>query len=673
MQSEKTMMEGGNNLKLLDYFKDLFSNKNPIDDKLTENSYYNTVEVEEVVSFLKKEFKRRQEDRRPFELQWILNMNFLNNNQYCDINLTAGEVSQISRDFEWEEREIYNHIAPIYETRLAKLCKIAPSPHVIPANSSTKSQAAAKMSKCILEGVDKDQDMQKKRATATAWSELCGCVFYGDRWESGEGRPLFYDENGNIIHEGNLEKDVITAFEIFPDSSFSQGITGCESIIRAKAIKVNSIYDRWGVRVKGREVDVFTLDQTNVGVGGFNRNSVVSQFKSTKIEKAEIVIEYMELPNRRHPKGLHIIMAGDKLLHYGEFIYRVGNDGKYGFPLVMQVCVETPGRFWPVSIIERLIPIQRSFNALKNRKKDILNRKAIGNWAVEDDGNVDVDDLEEEGFYPGKIHFYSRGGKPPQEIQNRSSITDFDVEEQRLLDEFTTISGVSPFASQSLPPTGSNSGATLEKIKESDDTRIGLTAENINIAAIASYKIDLRMYRQFAKTPRLLRHVGKNDEVQIIEWQASDLTSDDIIIEKEDELSQTPAQRRQMVLDLLQYKLFSNDTDPKIRNKVINQLQMGDWENVDDIEDAHVSRALRENMFIKQGKPIQVKEYDMHDLHIQEHNRWRLDVDFEEFESTHPELAQAFNQHVAEHEALAQQKVQQLIAIQQGQQLQQAQ
>lgn len=657
-------------MKIIDYFMEFFKNKRPIESQLIENHYPDT--VEEVVTFLQKEFKKRQEERRPYELQWILNMNFLNNNQYCDISIDLGQVAQICRDYEWEEREVYNHIAPIYETRLAKLCKVAPSPHVIPANASTKAEATAKMSKCILEGIDKDQEMEKKRAVATAWSELCGCCFYGDRWEMGGGRPIFYDENGNMIHEGELEKDVITPFEIFPDSSSSQGVKGCKSIIRAKAMKVDDIYDRWGIEVKGKDVDVFSLDQTNVGVGGFNRNSVVSQFKSTKIEKAEIVIEYMELPNRRHPQGLHIIMAGDRLLHYGDFIFRVGTDGKFGFPLVMQVCIETPGRFWPVSIVERLIPIQRSFNALKNKKKEILNRKAIGNWAVEDDGNVDVEDLEQEGMYPGKFHIYPRGGKPPQEIVNRSTITDFDVEEQRLLDEFTTISGVSPFASQSLPPTGSNSGATLEKIKESDDTRIGLTASNINIAAVESYKIDLRMYRQFAKTPRLLRHVGKNNAVQIIEWQSSDLTSDDIIIEKEDELSQTPAQRRQMVLDLLQYKLFSNDTDPKVRNKVINQLQLGDWENVDDIEDSHVNRALRENMLIKQGKPITVKPYDMHDIHIQEHNRWRLDVDFEEFESTQPELAQMFNQHVADHEALAQQKVQQLMAMQQGQQLQQA-
>jgi len=587
-------------------------------------------------------------------------------NQFCDINLDMSEVMQINKDYEWEEREVHNQIAPIYETRLAKLSKIMPSPFVLPADASTKAESTAKMSKCILMGVDKEQEMEKKRALATAWSELCGCCFIADRWETDNGRAIF-NFDGNDFHEGNLEKDVVNAFEIFPDSPFSQGIKGCGSIIRARAMNIDDIYDRWGIKVTGRSIDVFTLDQTSTGTGGFNRNSVVSQYATTLVEKSEIVIEYMELPNRKRPQGLHIIIAGDTLLHYGEFIYKVGTDGKYGFPLVMQVCVESPGRFWPVSVVERLIPIQRNYNAVKNKKQEILNRKAIGNWAIEDDGNVDVEDLEEEGMYPGKIHTYPRGGKSPQEIVNRSTTTDFDTEEVRLLEEFVTISGVSTFASQSATPTGNNSGTALEKIKESDDTRIGLTAANINMAAIESYKIDLRMYRQFAKTPRLLRHVGKNNEIQIIDWQASDLTSDDIIIGKTDELSQSPAQRRQMVLDLLQYKLFSNDVEPRIRSKVISLLELGDWENADDIEDLHINKALRENMLAKQGNVLAPKEYDMHDLHIQEHNRWRLDVEFEEFEQQQPQIAELFNAHVAQHEIFIQQKAQQAMMMQQAQ------
>jgi hypothetical protein len=241
------------------------------------------------------------------------------------------------------------------------------------------------------------------------------------------------------------------------------------------------------------------------------------------------------------------------------------------------------------------------------------------------------------------------------------------MEERSLEDLFYKISGVSPFASQSAPPTGVNSGTAMEKIRESDDTRIGLTAENINTAAIKRYKICLRLYRQFVAGPRLVRYVGRNEEVEVMDWLASDLISDDVVVEKEDDLAQTPAQRKQMVLDLLQYKLFSQDVDPRTRSRVISLLELGNWESTDDVEELHIIKARRENRGIMESTLPNFKDYDIHLIHIQEHNRFRLDVEYEEFEQVNPELAMLFDAHVKQHEQLEQMKMQQLMAQQSAQ------
>jgi hypothetical protein len=241
------------------------------------------------------------------------------------------------------------------------------------------------------------------------------------------------------------------------------------------------------------------------------------------------------------------------------------------------------------------------------------------------------------------------------------------MEERSLEDLFYKISGVSPFASQSAPPTGVNSGTAMEKIRESDDTRIGLTAENINTAAIKRYKICLRLYRQFVAGPRLVRYVGRNEEVEVMDWLASDLISDDVVVEKEDDLAQTPAQRKQMVLDLLQYKLFSQDVDPRTRSRVISLLELGNWESTDDVEELHIIKARRENRGIMENALPNFKDYDIHLIHIQEHNRFRLDVEYEEFEQVNPELAMLFDAHVKQHEQLEQMKMQQLMAQQSAQ------
>ncbi len=63
-------------------------------------------------------------------------------------------------------------------------------------------------------------------------------------------------------------------------------------------------------------------------------------------------------------------------------------------------------------LVARLIPLQRAYNAIKNRKYEFLNRFATGILVVED-GSVDVDELQEEGLAPGKVIVYRQGSVPP--------------------------------------------------------------------------------------------------------------------------------------------------------------------------------------------------------------------------------------------------------------------
>ena len=88
---------------------------------------------EDLVKEVLDDFKTRQQERKSFETQWELNMNFLMGNQYCSIG-PSGEVEEYDKQFYWQEREVYNHIAPIIESRLAKLINMKPTMTVVPAS-----------------------------------------------------------------------------------------------------------------------------------------------------------------------------------------------------------------------------------------------------------------------------------------------------------------------------------------------------------------------------------------------------------------------------------------------------------------------------------------------------------------------------------------------------------
>lgn len=64
-------------------------------------------------------------------------------------------------------------------------------------------------------------------------------------------------------------------------------------------------------------------------------------------------------------------------------------------------------------LVDLLVPLQREYNAIKNRRTEYLNRATIGIMLVED-GSVDIDELQEEGVAPGKIIIYRQGSNVPK-------------------------------------------------------------------------------------------------------------------------------------------------------------------------------------------------------------------------------------------------------------------
>lgn len=77
---------------------------------------------EDIIESVKRDFERCVEARRPFEAQWRLNINFVMGNQYCTAT-AAGEIEDVERDYYWQEREVFNHIAPLVETRRQSLTR----------------------------------------------------------------------------------------------------------------------------------------------------------------------------------------------------------------------------------------------------------------------------------------------------------------------------------------------------------------------------------------------------------------------------------------------------------------------------------------------------------------------------------------------------------------------
>ena len=615
--------------------------------ELKEQNYYE----EDLVREILEDFKKRQQERKSFETQWELNMNFLMGNQYCCIG-PSGEVEEYDKQFYWQEREVYNHIAPVIEARLAKLLSLKPNMTVVPASGDDRDVKTAKLSKKIVDSVYNKLCVSGIISEANNWSEVCGTSFYKITWNSEKGSVLSMNENEKI-YNGEVEVTVCPPFEIYPESSSCSDIANCKSIIHAKAYHVDDIKKIWGVDVKGEDIDVFSLDNVQA-IGGYGYFGNVSKVVNGVRNNYAIVIEKYESPSVDFPNGRLIIIAGDKLVHISELPYYNGNEGERAFPFIKQTCIEHPGCFWGSSIIERLIPIQRSFNTLKNRKHEFMNRLSMGVLTVED-GSVDVDNLEDDGLSPGKVLIYRQGANPPKFMNFDRVPIDFSTEENMLLNEFTYVSGVSDLLRNSVANYSNMSGVALQVLVEQDDTRISITADKIREAIKGMAKQVLRLYRQFATVPRLTKIVGDNGDIEVFYFTASDISSDDIIFETGNEVGETVAQKRSMVFDLLNAGLLHDENGKlsnRMRVKALDLLGFGVWENAQDINDLHLKKASNENLKFMEGKILEPLEVDDHDIHITEHTALLLGSEFGKKAEKNNKLIENVLQHIRLHKKM---------------------
>ena len=574
--------------------------------------------VEEVYA----DFRRRQEERRSLERGWQLNMNFLSGNQYCGIN-ALGELEEEGRDYVWQEKRVFNCIAPIVDTRCAKLSRIRPRLAVRAASDDEGDRRAAQLASAILSAMNEDCDMDAVISRATMWSETCGTAFYKTVWDSSAGAGIGNTQEGETVREGGVKVCAVSPFEIYPFSLAEESVENQPSIIQARAVPADDIYSAYGVAVKGRDVDEFALSplsapsHSRVGDAGVTH---------TVLHDYETVIERYCRPDSAYPDGRLTIVAGGKLLFDGPLPYLNGDSGRRGYPFVKQCCLPLAGAFFGTSIVDRLIPVQRAYNAVKNRKHEFLNRISMGAVAVEE-GSVDTDELLEGGLEPGKIIVYRQGSTPPEMLTLGGVPSEFSEEEERLEQEFSRISGTNDFTRDTSAFRSVTSATGLQLILEQDDARLSVCYDQIKSALKRVGRIALRLYKQYAGAFRLLRYTGGDGRLAVVSFRGSDITSDDVVLEADSDLNLSPAQRRTVVYEMLDRGLFSGEdgkVSPTVRNRLLETLGYSGYSGARDIAELHRKRAAEENAALKSGGSAEVKDYDDHAVHMEEHTAFLL-------------------------------------------------
>ncbi|MCI8590211.1 MAG: hypothetical protein HFE77_05820 [Clostridiales bacterium] len=595
---------------------------------------------EDIVRAVLEELEKRKEERRPFELQWRLNANFMAGKQLCEINPYSMQIEEMMPAYDYEERGVYNKIAPLMETRLANLKNVSFAMSVKPRTDEADDYDKADVATKLLRYTSLQGNFDHKKNVLMQWAELTGSAFLLSFWDEQKGPALAVDEEGYpSVHEGELGFTLLSPYEVYPEHLYRQGMEEQGSVIIEQVMSAKEIYDLYGIETKGREIDTVVLTPVSALPEDYTM-----RMGDTKLRASEKVITYMEKPSAKNPEGVMALIAAGKLVYYDRLPFS-------RIPLTIFRAKESAGQFYGKSVIEELIPLQRAYNGCKNKIHDYITTLAANSFLVEE-GSVDVEAMEENGTAPGTPVVYKKGYSAPVPLRHESMPGEIYVECEQLARDMEYTAGVSQLMVVGSMSAGITSGRAINSLREIDSTRMALAADNMRAGAIETAKIWLEIYKEHASGPMVLSVAGTNDFGSVLTWCADDINSYDVYFDTENELKYSPESQKEAFLSAYNMGLFTDENGripERFKLRAAELMRIGEYGALMNETELQMKRAKRENSLLLTGTPPEISEFDNDDVHIEEHRRFALQLRFDALRVKRPDLAGAFSDHIHAH------------------------
>ena len=588
----------------------------------------------DVVAELREALATRRSERLPLELQWLLNSDFLSGHQTCSVNSSSGRIEEDEIAREYMERGVYNRIAPLIETRIANLKTVSYTMAVEPlsgeADDVEKSLVSTKLLRYALERGGFDE----VKNSLLQWSELCGSAFV----------LSFWDREKSQSRGGELSYELLTPFEVFPESLCKENIEDQRDIIIEQIMHIDDIFDRWGVEVEGADTDGYQLGGV-AGGSSYNSFGNALSYSSKKIPMSASVVTRFERAGGRHPMGRLTVIAGDRLLWYGELPFDE-------IPITQVKCREVAGQFFGRSIIADLIPLQRAYNGVKNKIHDYVRAVSANPILIPEGAIDDIEGFADRGLPPGEIVEYNSDRGKPEPLPPAPLPAELRHECAQLVNDMEYTAGVSQLMVMGETPSGVTSGNAIESLRRIDNTRLAVSAENLRLAVRRIAGIWLRLYKRYSSGFDTYFIVGEGLSGGTLTWCADDINSFNVRFESENELISSPESQKSAFLEALRLGLLHDENGrlPRdVKRRALALMKVGAIGADPSLDELQVQTAARENALLGEGVAPTVGIYDDHAIHAEEHVRYAMQLRFDAIRRREPKLAAEFDRHIAEH------------------------
>lgn len=566
----------------------------------------------------------------------FLNIAYFTGKQWLTFDKASNRVIEAPKDNS-KVRITVNRIEPVVRANLGKMTKSKPVMTVVPASTEKEDTKSAKVADKVLEYLEDELNLQNIDRQAILWGLTTSIVFIKVFWDNDKGDIV----PGSDVRLGNCNIDVINRFEVQYDRT-------AKNWNEVKWICINKMRDIGYVKAKYPEAK----DKVNADDGLTNKNVYEVQLKNLGnqnnafadkgLKNVVMVKEYWEKPSYKYPKGRRMTFtANGVLLFYSEDIgFGENDDTERELPIFPFVFVNVPGLVEGRSCVDNLRELQKEYNIARSQLINNKNMLAGSRWLVEED-SLTTGEITND---PDEVIEYKKGYAPPQQISATSISADVVNDINSLIEEFYFISGQNDVSHGNTNNSKVRSGIAIQYLEEQDDTKLGPTVKNWLDCKREYCKYLLKMVKYKYTEPRTLRIVGKDNQLEVVEFMGSELTSCDVRVQESSMLQESRTAKTERILSYVQQGILNVERD---RELILKMLELGSTEYLYNEYAIDINQAHEEEYkWNKQDYNTITKDFFNHELHILEHNKFRKS---EEYKQLLPKAQQIIDAHVQEH------------------------
>jgi hypothetical protein len=587
---------------------------------------------------------------RPFVAQGKYNNEFIMGRQNKKINARTLTIEdKITDPTVYIEKKVFNRILPIYLTRYGILTANTPIPGMKPINNSAVEVENSRKINNFIQSFIATSNFKEKFNLSIKHADVYGLKWFktGIDWSDGDEVAEIEvktgsGEKGQIkLKEGKVFILPVPIHEVFINNYHIESMDEVNELVHRRPFPLEYIKKRWGFEAIKEDITEFNLPT-------YPKYSDIGYLSTTDIEYAYIY-EYYKKPDALYPNGRYIIMCNETILYDDILPFVNASDNKRRIPFDFMALQTIPNHTVGVTVYQQIIPIQETYNAVKNRYLEYVNHIAIGQLYYWEGSLINKNNFSTK---PGKLIGLKRNARPPVPVQKDKLSAEFINYLRTLEDDMLIAAGLSQMTAYGITKANVRTDGVADKVSESDENKLVNAIDNVSETMINVFKkvIYLEQDRE-----RILYDQLKIAKVDLTAFQYSlaGVNADHLTIVNKEFLMQSDQVVDKKLQQAMSLGVFAPNTGMAYSSKLelLNSMRANYLQDtLDPVERSNYDLISEEHgMLLSKHEVPNAESFHSHAQHIVEHNLFRISPEVRKLQQENPKKYQVLMEAVAMH------------------------